>query len=266
MGCFVENLCIAADFFGIQVKVDYADEINNQTPLVKISVDGKGIANTDQNHLLYYIIKRTSNRNKYEPRPIPQSFIKDIESLSSQDTKVSIVASPEIRNSFGAMAVDAQILAMNSNAFRQELSELMKPNFTNSKVGMPAFAFGMPLPLSIFASWMIKNFNMSKTSKKTDLELFTKHTPAYLVISSKKDSLKNWLDAGRVMERAWLTACKGGLHCAPNAAPIQAEKYRNVIKDYLGEDWIPHVFMRIGFSKVESRHTPRLNIEDILIK
>jgi nitroreductase len=264
IGCLIENLFIASDYFGLDSKVSYLQNTNGTEPIAEISFKKIADIKSDPGHLINFIVKRSSNRNKYKAQLPSKNFLQKLNGLSSTVTKIFILNEKEQNQKIADLTIEAQITAMENPDFRLELSELVKPNFTNSKIGMPGFAFGLPLPLSVTASFMIKKINMSKLNKKADEDVLKNFTPAFILIGAASDNKLSWLETGRLLERVWLMAEKEGLKCSINAAPVQSEHYQKQLQALLHTNFVPLVFMRIGYAETAASHTPRLNVSEVL--
>lgn len=264
LGCLLENFCIAADFYDFETIVNFTGNITGNFPMIKILLK-KNITSKDKtNHLINFITKRVTNRSPYQTNSLPENFINKINSLSSDKYKIFITQDPILKNKLINNVISAQIKTMRRNEFRQELSELMKPNYTKSKIGMPGFVFDIPLPLSILSSLMVKYINMSILNKKVDINILKK-TPAFITITSLENSKSAWLESGRLFERIWLLAVSEGLSCAPNAAPIAEQENTKVHQNILNTNLFLQVFTRVGVADKITSHTPRLKPQEVII-
>ncbi len=266
IGCLIENFCIAANFYGFETVIQYGNYIISDDPIAKITLNKIKNISHDRDNLIHFITKRSTHRNNYTSQPIPEYFINNLHELSSDNIKIFIIQEKKLKEQIADLIIQAQITAMDKPYFRQELSELMKSNITKSKIGMPGFAFGLPLPISLFSWWMIKKINMSKLNKKIDEQTFKRFTSAFIIISSKDDTKISWINTGRLCEKIWLLAERHGLKCSPNAAPIQELGYKEQLQKLINSNLNPLVLMRVGYSKKISRSTPRLSVEDLIIK
>jgi nitroreductase len=270
-GCMIENLIIAGTHYGYEIKMDYFPDMHNHDLIAKISFKEKAGDSKDNNeksgsNLISAIPLRHTNRGKYLDKQLPESFLKQIEKYPISDQKISIVTDQAQKNTIADIVNEAQMEAMDSDVFREELSHYIKSSFTKEHAGMPGFALEIPAPISLFASRLIKKVNLSRKSEKKDEALLKHHTPGgFIVISSRSNNREEWLEAGRLFERIWLTATAEGLNCSPMAAAIQSPKHNEQLKQALGIDFEPQVFFRIGYGEKQFRHSPRFSIDQLLI-
>lgn len=263
-GCMIENLCIAAQYYGFEPKIVYSQDLYKSDLIARILLDVRGSNQDSFEGLLSAIMRRRTNRGKYSNQILPASFTNQIKGYGDEDLKILLINDNSKRNDIADIVVDAQIEAMESPAFREELSHYIKSSFTKEHVGMPGFALEIPAPVSLFASRLIKRINLSKQTKKKDSALLKMHTPTFMIISTAKDDPEDRLKAGRVFERIWLTATAGGLSCSPFAGAIQSGQHATQLKKVLDIDFVPQVFSRIGFAKKGVRHSPRFSADQLI--
>lgn len=266
MGCVLENILIVADYFGMKTDVNFFQSSENRE-FIAVKFIGNESVENNKDHLIYYIAKRCTNRNKYKNRMPNSQFLVKIKNLSSNDITVSVVDNQDLKKKYDIADIvsEAQVKVMNSDSFREELSHYIKSNYTKAKLGMPGFVLGIPGLISIFASGLIKRFNLSKKTFKQDNALLKLHTPVFIIISSNVDSTENRIKVGQVFEKIWLMAEREGLNCFPLAAAIQLDDCCYRLQNAMGSKNRPLVFFRMGYPTKKSRHSPRLNIDDVLI-
>jgi hypothetical protein len=265
IGCVIENLLVAADYFGFRVNTDYFSNSSNKELVAKFSFQKDSSFKSDINHLIFEISKRQTNRNKYENRILSSDFIQRLYQLSNQKLTITVIVDQTKRDQIADIVNAAQIEVMDQRSFRKELSHYIKSNFTKAKFGMPGFTLGIPAIISIIASWLIRRVNLSRKTKRKDELLLKKYTPAFMIISSTSDEKENWINAGRLFERIWLIAHQDGLACAPLAAGVQVGNYYQQLQKIIGISHRPLVFSRLGYASKSSGHSPRCEVGDVLI-
>jgi nitroreductase len=262
LGCFVENILIAADYFGMKSVLSH--EKNGSDSYALSMTFTQAIPFHTEKYLLNAIVKRVSNRYKYQDRSIPVPIIENLNKLSSNTSQVQIVMEKSEKDALAQIMEKAQIEAMDSQAFRNELSYYLKSSFTKDPFGMPGFTLDMPAAFSIIAPKLVKKVNLSKLTAKKDLNLLLKHTPALGVISVTENNKINWLETGRIFEKLWLLATQQDLACSVWAAAVQLRDYSEQIRKLLKITTYPAVLFRIGYPKKTPGHSPRFPLKDIL--
>ncbi len=268
LGCFLENLFTAADFFGFAFlpTYNYPDPSDGATPVAEITFQKRTPAEHKDRRMVRAIIERNSNRYPYRDEPLPQSFIDYAGTIIEPQIKIFLLTDTAQKDQAANIMEDAQIYAMDSADFRKELSEYIKSSYTEEPYGMPGFTLNIPGPVSILAPKLAKNINLSRLSKKQDSELLLRRTPALGVICASQDSRENWLSVGRVFERVWLRATSDGIAFSVWAAAIQHETFRARLQKILNTPLLPMAAFRAGLPKTKPGHSPRFSLKDLAVR
>lgn len=253
LGCAIENLILAADYYGFNTQVNYQDD-----GAMILLQRTRQEPSQDKNHLVFAIPRRHTNRNPYDNRIPDEQFTAWIKTLVTDEIHIDCIMDKEQKNKIADIVVAAGIAAMDDRGFREELSCYVKSDITKADIGMPGFGFGMPLPVSLIASFILKRFNMNKLSRKQDEKLLKEYTPLMVVISTKEDSMKDWIQAGQMYERIVLTAEKNNIKTAPMAAAIQIGEFYRQLQKTLNISFRPQVFFRLGYASRPTPHSPRI--------
>lgn len=265
IGCAIENIKIAADYFNNECQVILLeDEKNNH--VATIIIKSKDIATKQlSDHSILAILERSTNRSKYSNDLPPADFISKIEYYSNDEVKVFVITDKNKINKIADVVLNASTIEMENINFRKELCKYVKNNLTNSALGIPAFGMGIPMLISFLVPKMVKYFNMSKFSKKDDEKLLKEYTPVMVIIATKEDNKKQWIQSGRIYENIALEANKNRMSTSVLAAPIETEDFYKDLQNILSTNFRPQIFFRIGYSGKKNRHSPRLNVNEVLI-
>lgn len=259
LGCALENVLVAADYYNLDATTAYDDSRLIVTFQKRISNKPQ-----EKSHLIFSIPTRHTNRFPYANRMPEQLFLDRIRSMASLDLRVYLVSDTHIKSEIADVILNASVAAMSEKGFRQELSRYVKSNITRSSLGMPGFTIGLPTPPSILAPFMVKHLNMAKLNRKKDEALLKKHTPVFAIVFTKNDDEENWLRAGQAYERIALEAEKRGINTAPLAAAIQIGEFYKDLQKILATPYRPQVFFRMGYADKKARHSPRLIPQEVM--
>jgi nitroreductase len=265
IGCAIKNILIAADYYGLGKTVTYFPDKNDRQYAARIDIDFSiSIAKPAENHLVFAITKRVSNRNKYSEKLPSDDFLKKIRELESQSLKISVITSQKIQHQLADIILDAGTTAMENRGFRYELSRYVKSNITASKIGMPAFGMGILTFPSLFAPAMIRFLNMNKLNRRNDERILKNFTPAFCIISTETDTEEDWLKVGEVYEEIALNACWHDMKTDVWAAPIQIDNFYKEIQRVMKMDFRPQFLFRIGYTDKNTHHSPRLSVSEVM--
>src|SRR3989344_3178557 len=97
IGCAIENILIAADFYGNKVEIEYFPNSDDKIPIVALKFFDRNFKMGD-NRLISSILKRATNRKPFENKPIEPNILTLLESLNTESTKINIISNPKIKN------------------------------------------------------------------------------------------------------------------------------------------------------------------------
>lgn len=265
MGTALENLLIAAAYFGYATHVSYLFGSIAGTEQVRIDFTQQttDIAQNDS-RLIEAILRRHTNRGEYSKDLPEASFLQEIRKLNTDAIRIDVVTDLTKKQALADVTIRAGIAAMNDPKFRQELSKYLKNNQTRSPLGMPAFGMGIPTVLSFVVPFLSQFLNINKLREVADRALLIDHTPAIFVISTAHDRPEYWIKAGQVYEHIAVEATARGMHTNPMAAAIQIGEFYTELQEILGTKHMrPQFFSRLGYAKTGTKHSPRLHADHV---
>lgn len=262
IGCAIENILIAADYFGYTSEIKF----NSGNSVVSVTLSNNGLVKKEnKEHQIFIINRRTVNRGKYLNKEIDNKILDTIKNLESSNLKINIITEEIKKNKLADIALAATSDSMSSKEFRKELAHHVISNTSSKKIGMPGFTLGFPTLVSYIAPIMLKIFNLSKLSNKDDEKILKKFTPYMLIISTTGDDLADWIATGRTFQKISLITTAEEISLGVWAAPILIGNYYNGIKDLLGIDCRPQFFFRMGYAlRNVKKHSPRLTVDDVI--
>ena len=262
LGCAAENVRVAADYFGMEPKLHVDVDANQMHAVVIAFRPSRGVS-SDAQHLIFSSLTRHTNRLAYAKTPISDELRAYIKSQGNDDIHIDIIDASVKKEKMANIVMDALVAAMDDGAFRAELSQYIESNITKSKTGMPMSLFGMPTPLSLVARTIIRRWNINRLSRAQDEAILSKHTPHFVIVSSRSDDPVTWLTIGRAYERIALAATSRGVATSLQAAPIQVGNFHKDLMRELGTTRRPQMFFRIGYPLYKLPRSPRLAASDI---
>ncbi len=249
LGCALENILIAADYYGYKTTVDG----------LKVTFS-KSNPSSDKNHLIFSIPQRRSNRNAYKTRMPDGAFQQVLSKLNSDNVHLSLVSDSEKKSAIIDILSKSRFLAFSNPAFRNELADYKRTNLTHSPTGMPGFTMGFSTLASFFTSAVIRLVNIMKFIGKNEDRLFDA-TPLFCIVSSKDNDQSAWVSIGRAVQRILLEAQRHGIASAVSAVPPVPQALQNI----LGIQTRPQLFIRLGYTDIIPRHSPRLSTKNVMI-
>ncbi len=255
LGTAVGNIRVAAAHYGYNVEVAY-EPSNNGCAVSLIQNEGR------LNIPVETIFQRHSNRSLYSEQ-VPTDFISTIKNFSDSDVTVHVIQDEEEKVQTIKVAGAAIEEALDDHDFRHELSHWIKPSLEKYKDGMPGYNLGMPFLISFIFPLALKVFKLGKVQRKSE-ENTLRHTPAFVVLSSREDNPAAWMKVGQLFEEIALRAEVAGVKTSLFTAPIQIGEYYKDLQKILNTNNRPQMFFRIGYADSVPKATPRLAYEEVI--
>ncbi len=264
LGCALANLLIAADNFGFSNTVDYFPEdiTSGAVARVNLKTGKKLIVGSD---LFSQIVKRSTTRGNYLPKPISQQTFENLLSkIKHSDVQIKFITDSDRISEISQLVSQASIAAFSEEIFREELATWVRPNKSTESDGMPGFGFGLSDEDSLEISEMILKIP-TQVQAQMDSEVVSK-SPSLLVFSTPSDSPIDWLKTGMVYEYFSLAAIEAGLATAPMAGVIEYPPTRAKLTTLITlKSEVPTFFARLGYPQNLAPHSPRRDVSSVLV-
>ena len=251
MGVALENILIAAAYFGYSTHVTYLIGSTAGTEDLDIECTEKApsTAENDTNaaRLIEAILRPQIHRGEYK-KDLPDSvLLAELHKMSNDSVRLDIITEPAKRGLVADLIIQAEIAALDDPEFQKQLAHYLKKNTDEPPLGMAAFDKSF---LAQLAPLVGNFFNINRFREKADRALLIEHTPIFVVISTSQDTPEYWVKAGQMFERFALEAADHHMSTDPMTAAIQIGESSVQLQKILG---IPHVrpqfFFRLGYPK-----------------
>lgn len=228
-GALIENIVISAKKHGYKTVVDLFPDNNDENFVSKI-IFTKNVL--DEDNLYSSIARRVTNRKEFTGRKLTKAIKDELENAGREQgyANFKIIDDDRNVNKLGeALAINERILFENKyfhDFFYSSILWNKKDEDSANGFYIETLEF-LPHQLKgvkLFKNWFIlkilnKILGVSKMICKENAEKYSKS--GSLGILSTKGSLKtDYVNAGRAMERVWLTATKYQLAVHPCAGVI----------------------------------------------
>lgn len=267
IGCCIENLVLAAKYFGMFEKVEY--HLQDNLVAEVFFHDSTGIQDQYE-YLLSAILKRMNARGVFEPRTVDQALVDRICRIVSQEynfkpfIETIFSKSKDDINSLASLTAQGLKLAYKKPSFRKEMSRWIHHNLSKKRDGMPGYALKMPFLLSFIIPTAIRFFNLGKLLAKLNYKSFSS-APLVCGLFCANDLEKSWLLVGKVAERIMLEFQSRGLQTSIFVASIEmGDLYKNVQKVFR-TNLRPQLLFCIGYMKTTQPKTPKHSVEEKLV-
>lgn len=266
IGCAIENILVAADYYNLSVEVAYFPDAKQKLFVARIMVRGLLAANKKDggHHLVFEIEKRHANREPFaKDHAVPEAFVEKIMALAQPGYRLSVVVDKIQKAVLAKIAGDATFAAFKDKGFCRELSQWIKPSSPKYPDGMPGYNLGIPWPISFVVPLAIRYGDVAKAQRKM-VDAMVSSTPLFLVISTDLNEPRDWVEAGRILEHIWLMATGEGIKMGLLGAPIEIGSFYTELQAVLHLSSRPQIFCRLGYAPKIPPKSPRLPVDAIM--
>jgi nitroreductase len=261
LGCAVENLRIAAAYFGPGTTIEYAEGSDGSDPVdgpvVSVTLDPESRPDEDDTALFEAITDRRTEHGAFEDRPVPGGTLARLRGLV-RDPGVGIVLIEEDprRERLAELQARADERQMDDPAYRRELGHW---------VGIGALG----------ASWLaarigqvaITLLDIGEREGEKNSRL-VERAPVVAVLTTDEDTVAARVRAGQAFERLMLAATLEGVAVHPMSQILERPELKADLSSLLDlGGQIPQHLFRLGFvdrDGNEGGHTPRWPLSTVL--
>ncbi len=266
LGCALENLIIAAGYFGYNTDI----EMRLEDPFKEFIRVELSTGNNQNYDLLFNNIEiRQSTRDKYNKALIPPEDIEKLKEAGKQDKVLFLLLTdPSKIEPVIEITKRATVLQLSKKEFLKELMKWIRFNRKTAKKtgdGLYSGTIGSPsVPTWLGKLFMKLTLDPKKEGRKN--VNFMKNSSGILIFIAQEDNKEAWVNLGRSFQRVALMATSLNInHAHLNSAceEISARKKLAEVLQLKAEQQ-PLLIIRIGYSE-KRPYSFRRPTKDVLI-
>lgn len=171
LGCCIANILLASEYFGLNYEIELLPITSFQETAANIYFLRKSNGEISKvikkyGRLINFINQRKTNRFPHLAKKIPVKVIGEISGIGKLlGVKVEVITDKKEKDGLAEIVGNASYEAFSNDFFRNELSNWVISVYSKRKDGIPLYDFGLPHPLTVFASSLIKHMS-PRTQKK----------------------------------------------------------------------------------------------------
>lgn len=262
LGCAVENLCIAASYFGYTTHIKECSIEAIILELTKNNLSTKDL-------LFHQIEKRQTNRTIYNGNKISDGILQQLQSVPKEigvQFYFTEIGTP-FADTITGYIMKGNEIQMADIAFKNELLSWMRFNKKQVEAthdGLSYLVFGNPSLPGILARRIVNLFLNPKVQNKSDRKKIDSSSH-FVVCTTQQDTIKEWINLGRTLQRILLKATEIGISYAFLNQPCEVAALASDLREKLPVNKeYPTLIMRIGYAN-PIPYSPRKEIETLLI-
>ncbi|MCU0372820.1 MAG: nitroreductase family protein [Ignavibacteria bacterium] len=264
-GAALTNLLVAMKYFGFEPHVEYIPNEADNDLLATVSIKTRDYQPTDLDTTLFKAIKnRRTNRLPFAEEVIDGYTKQKLINIVSEDKdiKFTVIEDANLKEELTKLIEQGDKIQAQNKSFCRELAQWVHPNRTNSKDGIPGYAFGMGDLISFGSPFFIGNLNWGDIQAGRDRNLI-KGSPVLALMETKTDTPLDWMKTGVALSKLLLRAASQGIAASYLNQPLEVPELFSKMKELLGSNTYPQLILRMGYGK-EVKSTPRRDVEDVL--
>jgi nitroreductase len=256
LGCALENLLVAGEYFGFGHEVRYASRDSAEGAAAIVTLHPGGSTSRMRGLELFDAIRlRRTNHRPYDPTPVPAQTLDRLRrACADPDIGLVLTADVEARVAAQELLACAEAEQFADHAFREELGRWIGQG-----------AFGTPWLLAKLEQMALTYLAFGHSTARRDARILAS-SPVFGVLWARRHDRSTWLRAGQLFERLYLVATMHGLSLQPVSPIVQVPSTRDALASMLpGPGAIPLQTFRLGFAESERTLTPRRPLEEVLL-
>ncbi len=274
-GILLETLSIAAAPHGMTVNAQFLrSELKpyKQGPvlLAKLTLEPATAPETLDRQL---ILDRQTSRLPYDGVPVAQTVLDELSAIAAQyNNKLEFSSDPEQVAWVLKLNAETMFFDMSEARSRDEVGGWMRFDYADAcgrADGLAAYAMHFP-------GWLMKQFVKRNwvfnlpVVRDVVLRLYIdsmRGTRTVAWLSGPFEKHDDWVSAGRMMARLWLTMTKHGVYLHPFGSVITNPKAHALMAEHFANDKREHdlwMLVRLGHSELPPK-AKRLTLAELLI-
>ena len=274
LGALLENLVLTLEYCGFQAHYDCAKILSISEPIIHLTWQPSSTVASDDSLYRMIPLRRTS-RLPYQNKPLSAEDIAALQAATAGPCQLQVITAAEVLTDLRHLVAQATAAQLANAAIAEELYRWLRfspreRNWHRDGLNSACLAWKpweasiAKLLLSPRVLNILTRFGLHR-ALCASVDAQAPPAPALCLLTLDNPSLANRIEAGRILQRIWLTAAARGLVTHPLSAALDVPAIRPLVLERLG---LPssqtHVnLFRIGMSAHPARSS-RLPVDEIV--
>lgn len=252
-GAALTNLVVAARASGLEPEVELLPEPDDTDLLARVVLRaGRGRADQEP---AAAIPARHTHRWQFAVGPSAGTLARMAGACADLGVTCHVVADEADRATLAHLVAAGDRVQFADLSRRRELAAWMHARRCGDGLTVPPVAGAL-------TRFVVSHVDVGERTASRDEEL-TRRAPAVVVLATDGDDTRDWLTAGRALERALLEAAGAGVQAGWANQPCQVAALRPRLREALGIPGHPQVVLRLGVPARRPRAAPRRPLADV---
>ena len=256
LGCALENLLTAAEYFGLGFQVGFGDSDTADETFARVQfVEGARINQVRDPALFHAIERRHTSRRPFLSRLVPREELMQLRNARLEpQLQLRFLANIEQKRRLAMLVAAADRRLLANADYRRELA-----------AGLRRGMGGLPRPVAGLAALLLRHVDFGTRLGRHEQRLLMS-APLLAVLGSHEDTPVRWIQTGQLFQRLALTATKLGLAIQPMNRLLHVRSHRHELATMLPDTRLrPHFLVRIGYADRPGRPATKDPLEPHLV-
>jgi hypothetical protein len=276
-GAALFNLCTAMRSFGHAAEMTILPDPHDRNLLAVVTLGAALVPSDLDWQLCDAIPKRRTVRRSFENRPLPQELRDGMcHAADREDAVLSFADSHQAKAQVAELVAEAERIHLADPEFRNELSKWIQERISEARAldseALVRLRTGgyTPEPRAVsdlfvpIAASVARSFSTGDAAAAHQ-QAHTEASPAVALLSTRKDTPRDWLAGGQALQRVLLTATLANATSSYLNPPIEVPSLRHRIAAAFGRRDRPQILLRFGYGP-EIPPTPRRPVRQVVTR
>jgi nitroreductase len=257
-GAAVFNLRVALARFGRRSRTRWLPSPKVPTHLATVHVVGPHHTLAVDRELYDALLRRRSSRLAMTTQPVPTAVLDELGHAARMEGATLHVLTGDAADALLAIVRDADAAQRSDRAYREELGTWTTADPTRPD-GVATTTFGAwPGPGQVPQ----RDFTVGGVVAARKAEAF-EAAPMLAVVSTRADTVVDWLCAGAALQRLLLVATTHRLRAGFLTQPLELPAFRDDVRTLIGPPSMPQIVLRVGYGPTPPR-SRRRPVDEVL--
>ena len=257
LGAVSKNIEVAAGYFGL-----IYERIIEKDKIIFKFKEGKVISKSKD--LFIAIPKRNTNRGDYLEKQIQKDKLASIDKAAEEISFLRLIDNKSEKKELAKLVATADLIWFKSKNLVEELEGWLRDDVESSKDGLPTSVLSLYKVAVEFKYLFSGDSELAKKKAERDFDRTIK-SPLLIAIVTKKDTIEDWIEAGRQYEELALRLTSLGLSNGFYNIIIQLKKPRKDLAELLKVKGSVQMLLRVGYAKEAPSRTQRRPVDEVLL-
>jgi len=265
LGAAATNLEVSAKNFALSFKKSYRLNDKKRDYAIFYKFNESKNKSTDGHPLFKSISTRHTNRSPYQSEKLPKNLIQTLRNLPyPHDVELNLITRPGDITTFSNLVHQSYFLWYKNQMLVKELESWLRDDLALAKDGLPTGVLNI-YKLAINAKYIMIKKDQSISDRSKYGQSLAKNAPALALLSTRRDTVQDWFQAGEYFELLALTLASHGYSTDFFNQPLVIKKSRRDAARIVGSQFLPQLLFRVGVPTVKAPKTRRRPLKEFLI-